>query len=268
MLIAAYQGISVVCNKDNNLIIMKRQMERASTGGAKLIIFPELFTTGYSLPKGSEDIKRLAETQNGPSFQQISQWALEYHIAVIYGYAEREGEERYYNSAQFINSEGTSLTHYRKLHLWPPTDTVFTPGSEVPSIITYNGLKIAILICYDVEFLEIVRVLALRGVQLIAVPTACNVLTDGNFSTSLVRTRAMENNIFIVFANHCGKECSVQYSGNSSIINPVGDPMTCAASDGECLLLANIDGSLCTPKGPSFLANRRPELYTTLINNV
>ena len=95
-------------------------MKRASSHAARLIIFPELFVTGCVLPKGPEDTKRLAETHNGPSFQKISQWAIEYQIGVIYGYAEKEekdGEIIYYNSAQFIDKQGSSLTNFHKVHM-------------------------------------------------------------------------------------------------------------------------------------------------------
>ena len=268
-LVAVYQGSTIVCDKEHNLSVMREQMKRASSHAARLIIFPELFVTGYILPKGPEDIKRLAETHNGPSFQKISQWAIEYQIGVIYGYAEKEekdGEIIYYNSAQFIDKQGSSLTNFHKLHLWPPFDkAVFTPGSELPAIVSYEGVKIALLICYDVEFPEIVRAVVLKGAQFVAVPTASDV--DANTATVMVRTRALENHIYVAYANHCGQECSSKYYGLSSIVNPYGDAIA-AAEDDDCLLEAVLDISLCSPQGPSYITDRRPELYASIATSM
>ena len=265
LLAAVYQGSNVLCDKEHNLSLMKDQMKRASSDKVNLIIFPELFTTGYCLPKGFEDIERLAETQNGPSFQKISQWASEYQIGVIYGYVEKEdknGNVYYYNSAQFIDKQGSSLSNYRKLHLWPSTDKDFTPGSQLPDVVLYEGVKIAMMICYDVEFPELVRAMVLKGSQLIVVPTA-----DTHISTAtiMVRTRALENHVYLAYANHCGQEGHIKYAGLSSFINPDGDIIV-SAEDEESLLKAVINVELCTPKRPSYLTHRRPELYASIAN--
>ena len=263
LLAAVYQGSNVLCDKEHNLSLMKDQIKRASSDKVKLIIFPELFTTGYCLPKGSEDIERLAETQNGPSFQKISQWASEYQIGIIYGYAEKEdkdGSIYYYNSAQFIDKQGSSLSNYRKLHLWPSTDKDFTPGSQLPDVVSYEGVKIAMMICYDAEFPELVRAMVLKGSQLIVVPTADTYIST---ATIMMRTRALENHVYLAYANHCGQESHINYAGLSSFINPEGDIMV-SAEDKESLLKAVINVDLCTPKRPSYLTHRRPELYASI----
>lgn len=267
-LLAAYHGSSVVCNKEENLRTMRKQMENASVAGAQLIIFPELFTTGYILPKGPEDIKRLAETHDGPSFQKLSQWAKELSIAVIYGYAERVNGEgvSFYNSAQFIDKDGKSLANFHKLHLWPKMDVpAFTPGSQ-EAIVDYKGVKIALLICYDIEFPEIVRSLALKGTHLIAVPTASCI----DKLSVIVSARALENHLFVAYVNHCGMECGQKYLADSCIVGPTGDPIvTARADEGEHLLLADIDVDQCQlvqeAKGSSYFKARRPELYRDLV---
>ena len=265
-LLAAYHGSSVVCNKEENLRTMNKQMEKASAAGAQLIIFPELFTTGYILPKGPEDIRRLAEAHDGPSFQKLSQWAKELSIAVIYGYAERvDGKDvSFYNSAQFIDKDGKSLANFHKLHLWPAMDIpAFTPGSQ-EAIIDYEGIKIALLICYDIEFPEIVRSVALKGAHLIAVPTAC----VNKLSSAIVSARALENHLFVANVNHCGMECGQKYLTDSCVVGPTGDPIvTARADDGDQLILADIDIDQCqlVQETKSYLKARRPELYGDLV---
>ena len=152
MLVAAYQGSSV-SNTGENLKNMRKQMLIAHTAGACLIMFPELYVTGYNI--GDEELMRLAEGSDGPSFKQISQWAKELDIAVIYGYPEIDnssGKTVYYNSAQFVSSDGTSLGNYCKQHLWLHIEgRVFTAGDK-QTIVTYKGMKIGILIAMMLNF--------------------------------------------------------------------------------------------------------------------
>jgi predicted amidohydrolase len=260
-LLAGYQGSSAVGDKKTNLLTMKNQIKRASDVGAKLIIFPEMYTTGYMLPNGPQDVMLLAESHDGPSYQQISSWAKEFSIAVIYGYCERatRGEDMealYYNSAQFIDKDGSSRANFRKLHLWPEVDSkIFNAGSELP-IVNYEGVNIAMMICYDVEFPEIVRKATLKGANLVAVPTAVEAVKE----LVLIRARALENHIFVAYVNRCGKECDTSFYGKSSIVSPSGEPLV-STGNNECLMLANINIDLCSPKKFSYLKDRRPELY-------
>ena len=265
-LLAAYQGSTVVCDKDTNLKTMKEQIKKSSEVGARLIIFPEAYTTGYDLPQAPDDFWTLAETQNGYSFQYISQCAKEFNIAVIYGYFEKVYEENgtvsYYNSAQFINKQGHALTNFRKLHLCAADVPKFKAGREL-SVVSYEGINIAILICYDVEFPEIVREATLCGAQLIIVPTACG-MTYLEKTTLLAKARAIENHLYVAYINHCGQECNTVYYGSSVIYDPFGNAVA-SVDDGKQLMLANIDIDMCIEYTPNkYLKDRRPELYGTV----
>jgi len=97
-----------------------------------------------------------------------------------------------YNSIQLIDRDGRSLVNYRKLHPWIDEE-VFTAGNEYTEVVECRGMKIGLLICYDVEFLESVRTLALQGAQLVAVPTAINLeYYSANIVSKLIPTHAME----------------------------------------------------------------------------
>ena len=260
--VAAYQGTSVPCGVDENLQVMTEQMRRAAMAGASLIIFPELFTTGYCLPNDAEDWKRLAETRYGYSFQKLKETAKKEGIAVLYGYSEEakdiSGQPVYYNSAQFIDKNGCSLANYRKSHLWVVDEPkLFTPGDEI-AIVEHEGLKIGLLICYDVEFPEIVRRLALEGVHFVAVPTA-----EILWSSLLPYTRAIENRVFVSYVNHCGTESGCRLTGRSVIVSPFGEAIVSAGPREECLLLASIDPTCCQTalREMPCLSQRRPEMY-------
>ncbi len=260
-LIALFQGKAKEGEPAHNLRIMKEQTEKAALAGADMIIFEELFLAGYSLSK--KDLRRLAEEKGGPSFQELSATARESGVAVVYGYSEVDrssGKEEFYNSAQLIDKDGQALVNHRKVHLYvrgDPAEAVeaaFSPGQEF-AIAECCGMKVAIVICYDIEFPEVARVLALKGVQLIAVPSSIH--SDPKWcgvTDYLVPARARENRIHVAYVNHAhGK-----YGGHSVVCNPDGDVVVKGGEE-EVLLLANID--LGYNFEWSYLVDRRPDLY-------
>ena len=135
------------------------------------------------------------------------------------------------------------------------------PGQGPPTVAELDGLKLGILICYDVEFPENVRLLALQGAELVAVPTA-NMAPYTFVCRSLVPARAYENHLFLAYANRCGHEGELEYLGQSCIVAPDGTDLARAGA-GEELILADVDPARIEawrPHNP-YLADRRPELY-------
>ena len=137
------------------------------------------------------------------------------------------------------------------------------PGAEAPHVFDLNGIKTGMLICYDVEFPENVRTLALAGAELILVPTA---LPEGIISRrvadTVVPTRAFENGVFLVYADLCGAENGLSYGGRSVILAPDGDELARAGMR-ETLLVAEIDPTAyddAKAQNP-YLIDRRPGLY-------
>ncbi len=147
---------------------LEQQLCAAQAQSVDLLVLPELFVTGYNV--GSQ-VATLAETSDGPTAAAISELAQKYQIAIHYGFAERDGS-KLYNAAQCIGPEGYVLGHYRKRVLPPGFEaTFFTKGDEV-GLFQWGGFTIGMLICYDAEFPELVRQLALAGADIILVPTA------------------------------------------------------------------------------------------------
>ena len=265
--VALFQGYSRDWDIEFNLGRMKEQMAKASTVGADIIIFPELFLSGCHKLISSEKVLKVAEERSGPSFQQLSKTAKESDIAVLYGYPEVDrtsGNEILYNSAQLIDSDGSSLANYHKTHLWIGEDEkVFTPGSCFEPIVECCGLRIGILICFDLEFPECSRTLALRGAQLIAIPTAVESKGAGReFMQRIPPARAMENCVYTVNVNQAdGNQADGGYCGLSSCCFPNGDFAVMAGSE-ENLLFTIIDKK--KKWGNNFLKQRRAELYGEL----
>lgn len=219
--VAVYQGSAELGNKEHNITKMKKIMMEARRELADVIVFPELFSTGYHLPHNLA--KELAESKSGFTFTELSTHAKSVGIAVLYGYPEQGEDGKYYNSAQFIDKEGKSLGNYRKTHLWideTKTETVYTPGEGI-EIFDYGGFKIGLLICYDVEFSEMVRLLAVQDVEVVMAPVA--VAKDAfsglsSLTDLLVPSHAYENRVHIVYVNFSGGV----FWGNSKIFDSAG----------------------------------------------
>ncbi|CAI8028382.1 Hydrolase in pqqF 5'region [Geodia barretti] len=259
-LFAFFQGAAEIANVSANLSKMETQLCKAAAVGAELLIFPELFLTGYHVP--GEEMKRLAEERDGPSFRELSRTARESNIAVLYGYPEVDrssGAPVYYNSAQLIDRDGTSLVNYRKTHLWIDEEgyeKVFRPGESFAEIAECCGVKIGVLICFDVEYPECVRTLALRGAQFVGVPTAIKYsMRTKIVPGSMIPCRARENGLYVAYVNSSGDF----FGGHSISSDPNGDVLVQAGRD-EQMALFFVDPNL--KPSCDFMSMRKPSVYS------
>jgi predicted amidohydrolase len=257
MKIAIYQCEGTPKKVEKNLEVLQRAAVSAAKQGARLMICPEMFATGYNI---GDAVFELAEPADGPAFQEAAAIARETDIALLYGYPERDGD-RVYNSAILIDRNGKTLTNCRKTHLYGPEEKRLFHKGDGFVITELEGVKVGVLICYDIEFPEAVRTLAMAGADLVAVPTAimapyCLV------ARLVVPARAYENQIFVAYANRCGQEGNLCYCGLSCIVGPDGNDRVRAGTD-QGLFLADIDKAdiVSSRKINPYLANRRPELY-------
>lgn len=211
---------------------------QASRDGSRLLVLPELFLTGYNI--GQAALRREAEPADGPSAEAAARIAGAHGLALLYGYPEQGEGGAIHNSALLIGPDGQRLANYRKTHLFGDMErATFTPGSDAFVLADVAGLRVGILICYDVEFPEMVRGLALRGADVVAVPTAC--MEPYDFVPQImVRTRAFENQVFLIYANRCGKEGAIAYLGQSCIVAPDGSVLARAGVE-DALLVATLD---------------------------
>lgn len=255
--IAIYQDTGVRSDVPANLSSMAKTARQAANLRCKLAIFPELYLTGYNI---GDALPRLAQPWDGPAAQEISRIALENKIAILYGYPERE-EGKIFNSALYIDSQGEARANYRKTHLYGPEMQQFTPGREL--MITRLGeLNLGILICYDVEFHGAVAALARAGADLIAVPTAA-MHPFSHLATTVVPTRAYENQVYLAYANRCGKEDNLHYIGSSCVVGPDGLDLVRANETTPELITAEIDLDFISRfrEAEPLLEDRRPALY-------
>ncbi|UST58453.1 carbon-nitrogen hydrolase family protein [Pseudomonas moraviensis] len=231
--------------------------------GADLLVLPEMFITGYNV--GAEAVSTLAEVYNGEWAQQIGRIAKAAGLAIVYGYPERTAEGQIYNAVQLIDAHGERLCNYRKSHLFGDLDrSMFSPGEAELPVVELDGWKLGFLICYDLEFPENARRLALAGAELIVVPTA-NMIPFDFVADVTVRARAFENQCYVAYANYCGHEGDIQYCGQSSVAAPDGSRIALAGLD-EALIVGELDQQLMNDSRQAnrYLSDRRPELYGAL----
>ncbi|MFE3828026.1 carbon-nitrogen hydrolase family protein [Streptomyces sp. NPDC059092] len=256
---------------DGGLRVLDEAAGRAAASGAGLLVCPEMFLTGYAI---GDAVPRLAETAEGPGSAAVAAIAVRHGLAVLYGYPERDpapGSGAIYNSAQLIGPDGTRLANYRKTHLFGCFErTWFTPGERPVVQAELAGLRIGIMICYDVEFPENVRAHALAGTDLLLVPTA-QMHPFQFVAESMVPVRAFENQMYVAYVNRTGEEGtpgeqgSFEFVGLSCLAGPDG-AVRARAGRGEELLLAEVDGALLAASRAAnpYLSDRRPGLYTSL----
>jgi nitrilase len=237
MRIGIWQTAGLVGDPAGVVTGLARQLE-GLTEGLDLVVCPELWTTGYNAPAA---IRRGAEPADGPTFRALSELARRTGVAIAYGYPEQPvGAHALYNAAQLIGADGAAVLNYRKLQLWGEAErALFVPGAARVPPVDYRGWKVGFAICYDTEFPETTRYLALMGAELVLAPTA--LATGGSQIPELIiPTRAIENHLYIAFANRCGEEDGLAYLGGSCIIGPDGAGLA-RADSGEALIVAELD---------------------------
>ncbi|MBW1781855.1 MAG: carbon-nitrogen hydrolase family protein [Deltaproteobacteria bacterium] len=284
-----YQA-QAACGKgasSKNMARLERAIKQAKTIQVQLLSFPELYVPGYTL--SPETAKQVAEYKDGPSITKGCQMARKYHMALLLPYAEKvddpDGTTRYYDSIAVINENGVLLDSYRKTHLYGQQERDnWSFGSGVYKVHSIFGFPVGVLNCYECEFPELSRILALKGAKLIVGPTAADnyyTMTDGershvpypDISRILIPAFAYANNIFFAYSNRTGTEHRGKdqwhYRGNSIVCGPHGDIIVAANHEQDTLLVADCVPAYYGPTHPEpaydYLKDRRPDAYRELV---
>jgi len=237
MKIAILQMNSILGDTKSNLKKIEDAAIEAGKNRVDLLICPELAITGYG---AAEELQQQALTADSVGLEVLCSISSKLGIAIVTGYSEK-ASNGYANSAAFI-ADGELKANYRKCQLWGNYEkSYFEAGMPSAVITNYNGLRIGILICYDVEFPERVRTLSKEGVDLIAVPTATPIGAAATFiAEKMIPVRAFENQCFIAYVNHHGHDGKFEYAGRSCVTAPDGSFIAQAEEVGDKLLYAEI----------------------------
>lgn len=221
---------------------------------ADTAIFPERFLSGYQV----EDLSELAVQADGRQLGAVRNAAAQAGTTVIIGFAEAlTGGVA--NSAACIGRDGSLAGVYRKTHLFGDEAGAFIAGDRLEPI-ELDGTRCGVMICFDVEFPEVARTLALRGADTL-VTVSANMEPFGPDHDLAVRARAMENGVPHVYTNRVGEEIGERFVGHSTVVDHNGHAVA-SARDTETILTCRI----CTGHGrrdarTEYLRQLRPELY-------
>ncbi|MFW5329667.1 nitrilase family protein [Hydrogenophaga sp. ZJX-1] len=243
--VAGVQMKPKVGRKAENLESTLRFIEAAADQGAQLIVLPELSNSGYVFASRKEAFSLAESIPDGPSTQAWLEIAARRNVTIVAGISERDGE-RLFNSAVVVGPKGL-LGTYRKLHLWGDEHLYFEAGDKGLPIFHTEFGRLAVVICYDGWFPEVYRLLAMRGADIVAMPTNWVPMSGQPENTpamanTLAMANAHSNALNIVCANRVGIERGQAFIGQSLIVGAQGWPLAGPASyDKEEILFANIN---------------------------
>ena len=234
-------------SKEANLKAATGQVEKAAQMGARVVALPELF----NCLGRTEIMLREAEEIPGPTSEAMSGLARRLGIVLVAGsICERDaGEGKVFNTCLLIDSSGQLQAKYRKMHLFDidlpgqvsyQESSWLSPGDDVVAVPTELGC-FGLSICYDLRFPELYRRLVEAGAELLMVPAAFALATGKDHWQVLLRSRAIENQVFVIAPNQFGQPTpEFAAYGRSTIIDPWGTQLA-VAPDGEAMILAQID---------------------------
>lgn len=285
-------------DKRANWQIMEAFIEEAAAERVEMVVFPEMCITGYwhvrNLDK--EGIDALAEAvPDGPSTKRLRQLAKDYGMSIGAGLIEKNISGQYYNSYVVAMADGSYARH-RKLHCF--INEHFSSGDEYTVFDTPHGCTCGILICYDNNIVENVRITAMQGAEILIAPHQTGgCLSRSPHAMGLVDpalwenreqdpeaieaafkgpkgrgwlhrwlpARAHDNGLFVIFSNGVGPDDGEIRTGNAMILDPYGRVMNETWAARDTMVVAELDASLQEMStGRRWMRGRRPELYGLL----
>lgn len=251
-----------------NPAIVREAVAAAVAAGAQIVVLPELSNSGYVF-RAAEEVEAAAVPRDGELLRGWSDEARRGDALVVGGFCERAPDGRIYNSCALVDGEGV-VAVYRKLHLWGEEPTWFSPGEEPAPVVDTRYGRIGLGVCYDLEFPELTRGLALEGADLIALPTNWpreEAPPNGRaILHSLAAVTGYLNRVFVAVCDRSGTERGSEFEGGSVIADPDGWLRAGPIADrGEETLLADCDLAVARDKHSGrrndAFADRRPNQY-------
>ncbi len=265
--VAAVQFNPVLNEREKNVTALLKAVEEAFQNGARLVVAPEMSTTGYYY-KNRASISPFVDTIPGDTTARFAQLTRKYDAYLVFGLAEVDSRTGlYYNAAALVGPAGY-IGKYRKTHQWESEEHWAAWGDlGVPVYNTRLG-RIAINICMDSAYFETARLAALGGADILAFPT-----NSSAQAVAALPARAIQNGLFIVSANRTNTENGFHMIGASAVWSPAGKklaeaPLVTDKSqdiDGPTIIYAQIDPREYVNANKLALSNRRPALYKELM---
>ncbi len=261
--------MKVVSDKKINLNKAEEMIRRCAGEGCMLAILPEMFCCPYDTALFAEYAESSAE---GPVYDLFSRLSCELGIIIVGGsMPERSQDGSIYNTSLIFNADGRLIGRHRKAHLFDvdikgkisfKESEILKPGNEV-TVVDTPLIKIGVGICYDIRFPELSRAMVLKGAELLIFPAVFNNVTGPAHWEILMRTRAVDNQVYVAGVSPSfAAGSSYQSHGHSMLADPWGS-IAASASLGEELVIGSINLEKIYEIRASLplLHHRRPKLY-------
>ncbi|MFJ3671255.1 nitrilase-related carbon-nitrogen hydrolase [Streptomyces sp. NPDC090106] len=250
----------------HNTALALDAVRRALADRADIVVLPELTTSGYVFAD-LDEARRTAITPDDTFFTDLTLLLAGTRTVVVLGFCE-DGGPTLFNSAAVVDADGVRAV-YRKTHLWDRETLFFTPGARMAPVVTTPHGRIGVLICYDLEFPEMPRRLALAGADLIAVPTNWPLEEQpaGERPAEIIQAQAAAraNGLYIACADRGGTERGQAWTQGTAVINQYGWLTTTATAAAEhravCDLFLHLSRDKALSPHNDLLHDRRTDLY-------
>jgi omega-amidase len=254
-------------DKDKNIQRAEMMIREAASQGSNLIVLPEMFNCPYE----NKYFPVFAEVFPEKTTKILSRLSKELGVYLIGGSIPEKEEKVIYNTSYIFNREGKVIGKHRKMHLFDidiedgikfKESENLGFGQEV-TVVNTAYCKIGVAICYDMRFPELMRLMVLEGAQVIVVPAAFNMTTGPAHWELLIRTRALDNQVYFIAASPSrNKNASYHAYGHSSIVNPWGTVVS-EADEKECILYGEVDLNMVRKirRELPLLKHRRIDVY-------
>ncbi len=244
---------------EKNIATLYRLAAQAMQQHPDVLLLPELWPSGFY----PHPVLAYADADGHQTREILSGLARKYQVNIVGGTVANAIGDKVFNTSYIFDRRGQLVTTYHKTHLFSPSgeDKDFTAGDQLVTF-TLDGIKCGILVCYDVRFPEAARQLALAGIAVLFIPAAWPLKRLIHWQT-LIRARAIENQLFVATCNAAGTDGSdQQLAGHSAIIDPWGEILATADED-ETILHGNLRLAIQAQIKDSMniFGDRRPQLY-------
>lgn len=248
---------------DVNYARAKKLISDAMKNEPDVIVLPETWNTGF-FPK--ENLESYCDRDGERTKKEIGGLAREYKVNIVAGSISNAKNGKVYNTAYVFDRQGECIAEYDKTHSFAPMreDDYYEKGNSICRF-TLDGKNCGIIICYDIRFPELTRTMSVNGLDCMFVVCQWPNIRIPHL-TALVKARAIENQMFVVCCNACGKAGETVFGGNSIIVEPWGNELA-IAGEGEEIITSVLDYSVIKNIRESInvFRDRRPEIYD--INN-
>jgi omega-amidase len=236
LIVGCFQMEILPGDVEKNLNKVERILPQLRDTGVQLAVLPEMWSGGFVYSV----LREMAE-HTPRVLHQLREWAVQYRMVLVGSLPETEGD-KVFNTSYVLDISGEVAGKYRKMHLFSLTrEPDYFARGQVPLVCDTGAGRLGIAICYDLRFPELLRILALEGAEILCLSALWPAVRIDHWSL-LLRSRAVENQLFVIGCNGCGTEGNTRYGGSSAIISPMGKPLA-EAGEREEIISARLDFS-------------------------